>query len=321
MKLEFLSPIAALLLLGVVAPLLAFVWVERRAHRLRAALGLDDPGLGPKLPIIGAVVAIPLLLSIALAQPVIRYTGAHAVRSDVEVYYVFDVSRSMAAAESPNSKTRFAQAIETAERVHQRIPNLPSGVATLTDRVLPSLFPTGNDEVFTATVEDALAIGQPPPRGYDDVGTLFAAVDTFASGTFFRPTTTHRVVIIFTDGESRPFDTAGLRESLASGPPVTFVVVRIWNSHDRVWVRGTPVRDYRPDRASELRTAELVRATSGLEATPGDVGRIASAVRRAAGSGPELEQGELLHVVGLGRWFALACLVPLGYLLWRRNLG
>lgn len=191
----------------------------------------------------------------------------------------------------------------------------------MTDRVVPSLFPTGNDEVFTASVEDALTIGQPPPRGYDKVGTLFAAVDTFASDTFFARSVKHRVAIVLTDGESRPFDVADVRQELAGGPPVTFVIVRIWSSRDRVWLGKTPAADYRADPASERRTEDLARATGGEIFPPDNVDGIVGAVRKAVGSGPVVERGQLLRVVGLGRWFALAAVFPLGYLLWRRNLG
>lgn len=321
MRLEFLSPLGALFVLAALVPLGALVWVERRSERLRAILGLDDSGLQTKLPIVASLVAIPLLLSVALAQPVVRYTGEHRVRTDAEAYYVFDVSRSMTAAASPESPRRFDRAVDVAKRLHQRLADIPSGVATLTDRVVPSLFPTGNDEVFTATVEDALAVGQPPPRGYDDVGTLFAAVDTFASGTFFSPSAEHRVAIVLTDGESRPFDVPLLKETLAAGPPVSFVVLRFGSDRDRVWAGGTPVRDYRPERTAEQRTADLVGATNGTEVSSGNIDGVVRAVRDAVGRGPQVEGGQLLRVIGLGTWFALASLVPLGYLLWRRNLS
>jgi len=234
-SLELLSPFGALFVLAAALPLAAFAWVERRSSVLRSALGLDDPGWRPKLPVVVSVVAIPVLLAVALAQPVIRYTGVHRVRTDAEAFYVFDVSRSMSASRSPESPERFDQALAVAERAHQQLANIPSGIATLTDRVVPSLFPTGNDEVFTASLEDALTIGQPPPRGYDDVGTLFEAVDTLASGTFFSPAAKHRVAIVLTDGESRPFDPALLREALAAGPNVDFVVMRVGGPRDRVW--------------------------------------------------------------------------------------
>ena len=321
MKLELLSPLGGLLVLGVVLPLAAFLFVERRVQALRVILGLERPGTRSRLPIVACLIAIPALLAVALMQPVLRFTGAHSVRTDAEAFYVFDVSRSMNAAPSAGGTRRIERAIDTAEQVHRRLASIPSGVATMTDRVLPSVFPTGNDEVFTASLEDGLTIGQPPPRGYDRVGTLFAAVDTLASGTFYSSTVEHRVAIVLTDGESRPFDVNDLRQTLAAGPPVDFVIVRIWSSRDRVWVGDTSVADYSPDPTGEQRTEELARATGGEIFSPGDIDGIVDAVRSAVGSGPEVERGQLLRVVGLGQWLALAALLPLGYLLWRRNLG
>jgi hypothetical protein len=321
MKLEFLSPLGGLLILGVAAPLVAMLFIERRSQHVRAILGLEQPSLRSRLSILACLVVIPAFLAVTLSQPVLRFTGAHAVRTDAEAFYVFDVSRSMSAAPTAGGIRRFERAVEVAERAHQRLASIPSGVATMTDRVVPSLFPTGNDEVFTASVEDALTLGQPPPRGYDKVGTLFASVDTFASGTFFASNTKHRVAIVLTDGESRPFDVADLRQTLAAGPPVAFMIVRIWGSRDRVWIGKTPATDYRADPTSERRTEDLARATGGRVFSPDDIDGIVGAVRKEVGSGPVVERGQLLRVVGLGRWFAFAALIPLGYLLWRRNLG
>jgi hypothetical protein len=318
---ELLSPLGGLLVLGVLLPLAAFAFIERRADRLRALLGLERPELNARLPIVGCLVAVPVLLAVALAQPVVRYTGAHQVRTDAEAFYIFDVTRSMAAAPSRGAPRRFDRAIDVAERVHQRLASIPSGVATLTDRVVPSVFPTGNDEVFTAALEDALAIGQPPPRGYERTGTLFAALDTLASGTFYSPTARRRVAIVLTDGESRPFDVRDLRQTLAAGPRVRFTIVRVGSSHDRVWLDKTPDPNFKADPSSQRRTEDLARATGGEVFSPNDTDGIVKSVRDAVGSGPRVERGQLLHVVGLGRWFALAALLPLGYILWRRNLG
>ena len=66
------------------------------------------------------------------------------------------------------------------------------------------------------------------------------------------------------------------------------------------------MRDYRPDPAAEKRTEALVRATGGAEASPGNTDALVRAVRSATGSGPQVEQGRLLRVLGLAPWLALA---------------
>jgi hypothetical protein len=167
----------------------------------------------------------------------------------------------------------------------------------MTDRVVPHLFPTPNDEVFTGTLEQSMRVGSPPAGGFDPVGTLFASLDTLAGTNFFGPGVERRLAVVLTDGESREFDVAALREALAVGPPTRFVVVRFWREHERVWDGNVPERDYRADPDGAIRAA-----------------------RQAVGRGPVVAKGETLDVVALGRWFALAALLPLGFLLWRRNL-
>lgn len=320
MRVEFLSPLGGLLALGALLPLVALLVVETRARRLRAFLGLANPTRRTRAAGIAATVAVPILLGVGAAQPVIRFSDVHRVRTDAEAYYIFDVTNSMEAAGSPGGRTRFERAVAAAEQLHQQLSEVPSGIATLTDRVLPSLLPTGNDEVFTATLEDALRVGRPPPRGFGEVGTLFAAVDTLASGTFYGSEAKYRIAIVLTDGESRPFDVADLRDTLQRGPSVSFFVLRFWHDDERIWKGNTPNARYRSDPNSEQRVDDLARATGGRQFGEGSVEGLANAVEDALGSGPEVERGQILRVVALGRWAVLAALFPLLFLFWRRNL-
>ena len=70
-------------------------------------------------------------------------------------------------------------------RMRRRLTELPSGVASLTDRVLPHLFPTADEEVFTAAVEQSVGVDRPASRAMDQVTTLFAAFDSMPGDTFF----------------------------------------------------------------------------------------------------------------------------------------
>ena len=53
--------------------------------------------------------------------------------------------------------------------------------------MLPNLFPTIDEEVFTATVEQSVGVDRPTSRAMDEVTTLFAAFDTMAGDNFFGP--------------------------------------------------------------------------------------------------------------------------------------
>lgn len=319
-ELTFLTPEGFLLALGALVAFGGLALNERRARRARAALGLPEPGLRERLPSAVALVLVPGLLAVALAQPVLRLTVTNRVRTDAEAFYVLDVSRSMLASRGPEGRPRFERAQDAADRIHTALRDVPAGVASMTDRVVPHLFPTANDEVFTGTLEQSMRIGSPPPAGYDRQGTHFAALDTLAGTNFFDPGVERRLAVVLTDGESREFDVASLREVLADGPPTRFVIVRFWHEDERVWGGSVPERDYSADPLSERRTAELARATGGEAFEEDELDEAIRAARAAVGRGPVVERGETLDVISLGRWFALAALVPLGFLLWRRNL-
>jgi hypothetical protein len=320
MTVSLLTPLGLLLALGAIMPLAALAVHERRARRLRSALALEQPSLRGHWPTVIALTSVPVLLAIALAQPVLRFTETHRVRTDAEAFYVFDVSRSMLAASRPESPTRFDRAVSAAHRAHASLGQLRSGVATLTDRVLPHLFPTADDEVFTATLEQALTINRPPPRGYQRVGTLFEALDTLAGDNFFRDAAQHRLVILFTDGESRPYVIETLREALAAGPPLDFVVVRFWQPGERIWNGEQPERGYRADPTSGGMVRQLAAVTGARTFEESQVGGAIAAARELVGTGPLRDEGTALRVHPLARWFVLASFVPLALLLWRRNI-
>jgi hypothetical protein len=320
MSLTFLTPLGLLLALGALPPLAALAASVRRARAVRRALGLRQPGIAAHAPAALALAAVPCLLAIAVAQPVLRVSETHRVRADAEAFYVFDVSRSMQAASAPAADTRLERAVGAAKRLHASLRDVRSGVATLTDRVLPNLFPTADEEVFTATVERAVAVNSPPPRGYERVGTLFAALDTLPGTNFFGEDVRHRLVFVLTDGETAPYDTAALRDALEQGRPTRFVVVRFWHADERVWQGEQPERGYRADPRSADMVRQLASVTKARAFEETELRDAATAARRLISTGPLREEGTALRVRAFSRWFVLAAFVPLAMLLWRRNL-
>lgn len=347
MSITLLTPFGLLVALVGVVPVLALVRTRRRAQRARETLRLESHGDQPILAF-GAIVLFATLLAVAVAQPAIRRNDERRIRTDAQAYYVFDTSRSMMASAGPKEPNRLDRAERLALRVRQQLESVPSGIATLTDRVLPDLFPTSDDEVFTATIEQSVGIDRPPPRSVDKVTTLFAAFDTMAGDNFFNPGIKRRLVFFFTDGESAPYDTAALTESFFPGStapvtqrgvpdfqplqgkpkarkrvksiPTRFVVMRLGNTRERIYWKGKALRAYQPDPNSKQIAETFVRAVRGQAFEEGKVDEVVAAARAALGDGPIEASGKTLRVVPLARWFILLSLVPLVGLLWRRNL-
>jgi von Willebrand factor type A domain len=318
-SIDFLTPLGALLALSVVLPLAAFALVERRAARVRFALRLEEPARDSRVPVLLVLASVPALLAVAATQPVIRLSETHRVRLDAQTLYVVDVSRSMLASRSPDGASRFDRARRAALRMNGKLADVPAGVATMTDRVLPNVFPTSDATVFAATIDEALAINSPPPRGTQSVGTHFAALDALAGTNLFSPSARRRVAVILTDGESRTFDAAELRAALATGPPTYFVVLRVGSAGERIWATEAD-RAYRADPASDQTIAQLTRATRAKVFSEGRLDQATRAVRALVGDGPVRRAGETLRTIPLARWVVLAALLPLAFLLWRWNV-
>ena len=85
-----------------------------------------------------------MLVAAAAAQPVIRDRASVSVRSDAEVYLTFDVTRSMLARSTPGGAARLDRALARADTIRRGLEDVPIGVATLTNRMMPLLFPTGD---------------------------------------------------------------------------------------------------------------------------------------------------------------------------------
>jgi hypothetical protein len=162
-----------------------------------------------------AIAVALVMLGVAAAQPASTHASRLRVRTGVEALFVFDTSRSMAASASPRSPTRLARAVATAERLRATIGDVPTGIATLTDRVLPDLLPVAGTESFDAVAAHAVAIESPPPQASAVRATSFAALADIAAGNYFEPTAKRRLVVLLTDGESSPTDAGRLATALA----------------------------------------------------------------------------------------------------------
>jgi hypothetical protein len=318
--LGFASPVGALLALAAVVPLAALLAVRSRARAVRGVLRLPEPDArSRRIPLVALGVAAALL-GLAAAQPVVQRDATRLVRTDAEAWVVLDTTRSMLAQRDPDSRIRLDRAKAAAQAVRDTLPNVPVGIASLTDRVLPHLFPSPDEDVFRATLQRAVGIENPPPQaGLLAQVTRLNAIGAMSRLNFFSPAARRRVIVVMTDGESLPFAADRVAARLSGPPRVGAVFVHVFGEDERVFTRGVPEPGYRPDPTSRTTLQTLARATGSSVYSDADSGAAAAKARELIGEGPTVAEGERRVRYALSPYLAGAAFVPIGLLLWRRE--
>lgn len=320
MDVRFITPLAALFAASALVPLTAYALRARQLQRLREILGLAETGLRAELPLFLALAAVPVLLGVAAAQPVVETTRTVRERTDAQAFVVVDVSRSMLAAVRPEAPTRFERAQAIGLALRAELPDVPFGIASVTDRVLPHLFPTTDSRVFAATLEDSLGIEHPPPGAfYLTIATQLDSLRAFPEQEYFPPSARKRVVVVLTDGETEqpPPDFA---RAFRRKPPVETVFIRLWDAEERIYETGVAEGGYRPDPRSGALLERIADLAGGRVFAEDEKQEALGAVRAALGSGPTVEQTQDSGRLPLMPWVTLAALVPVVVVFLRRNL-
>ena len=320
MSLTILTPLGALLALCVVVPLVALARARRKAASVRDILGVVEPSRRALAVPIAALVAGAALLGLAAAQPVFEWTRDRSVRTDAEAFVVLDVSRSMLAQPNLDSPRRIERAKAAASKLRASLSDVPVGLASLTDRVLPHLFPGTDQEVFAATLERSLGIERPPPRASFATGaTSLNALATLRGLRYFTPKSTKRLAIVLTDGESQPVSNARLGGLFRRSPAIEVVFVQFWDEDERVFSRGVPEPQYIADPSARAALDRLAASTQGAVYSEDQLDAATSKAHDLLASGPSVVEGEKAGQLALAPYLAAAALLPFGLLLWRRD--
>jgi hypothetical protein len=316
---SFLTPFAALFVLAAVIPAAALFLTERRATAVRRALHVRGPGRRALLPVALALVLLPALVAVAAAQPVVVRQQSVSQRADAQAFVLFDTSLSMQASGGPGKPTRLARSKELALRLEHAMPDLPFGVASMTDRSLPNLMPTVDRTLFDRTVEQAIAIDRPPPsQTHQGRATTFDALAPVVQSNFFSPGVQRRLLVVFTDGESAKMSPLLRLEIQRRVAPV---YVHVWAQDERIYhADGKVDPDYTSDPLSTPDLNQLAQLTDGATVSEHDFGRLLNDARDAVGHAQTHTVTSGYARVSLAPWFVLAAVVPLAFLLWRRNL-
>ena len=320
MSVSFLTPWAALVgLLGGLG-VLALLRGRRRSATVAASLGLPSSGRRATVVDLALLAVVAVLVALAAAQPVVARSETTRGREGAEVLVVFDVTRSMLARRAPTEPTRLDRARAVAKRLRNAIPETRVGVASLSDRVLPHLFPTLGANAFAAVVDRAIGIERPPPDRRARRATAFAALGDLGRVAFFRPDSRRRIAVVVSDGETIPVDLETLSDRLRNGH-VSMIFVQVWRRDEAVFDdNGNRDPAYRPDPTSS-RSLRLVAGAVGAPViNEGDTRGLVEAVRARLGGGPLVPQGRQLVSKELAPQTLLVAFVPLALLLYRRNV-
>jgi VWA domain-containing protein len=308
----FLTPVAGAAAAGALLPVAGSVLGGRRVARVREVLRL--PPLRADRVSAGLGASAVALLALAATQPALSRTASARVRTDAAVWVVLDVSRSMDASAAPDAPTRLDRARDAAVRIRAGLGGVPVGLAVMTDRVVPLLFPTGDEAVFTAAVHQAVRSEVPPPLELAPTATTFDSLGALGTQGYFTTAQRHRSVVVLTDAESEPFDPAAVAAGLGDA---SLLLVRFWSAAERVYDGTRPEAAYRPDPTSSALARQLADATGGRVVSAGGA---AGAVRNELGSGRTAPAPGEPRRTPLAPWVALASALPLAALLRRRLL-
>jgi hypothetical protein len=300
--------------------LAAFAVGERRARRARAVLRLR-PRSTPSLVVdVAALAVLGALISIAAAQPVVSSIDTSKGRADAEVVMIFDITRSMLAQSGQSGTNRLERSRALAKEIRLRIPDVKVGVASVTDRVLPHLFPSLSPHAFSTTTERAIGIERPPPDRRARVrATALGSLPDVTRLNFFSRGVRRRVAVVFTDGETIPVGLGTLRARFLADPPTSLVFVHVWQSDERVYTASGLTERYRADPSSVETLAQIASAADGSVFTEAQPAPALATIRRLVGTGPEVEQGRELTAKALTPFVVGATFLPLFFLLRRRN--
>jgi hypothetical protein len=317
---DLLTPLGGLVLLAALAPLLVLRSRERHVARLRSVLGLPEPSRRSRALIVAALVGTCALLALAAAQPVIATARTVEERTDAQVFVVLDTSRSMLAAAGADEPTRLDRAEAIAKDVAAELPEIPVGLASMTDRLLPHAFPTTNRRVVDETLDKTLSIESPGPSSY--FSTRATALDTLTDApelNYFPGTTKKRVLVVLTDGETRPV-TTDLAGPFSKKPKIEVLFVRLWDENERIYIAGVPEVGYTPDSTSEAALAGVVEAVDGEVFGEAQASELPGRIRDLVGEGPTATREHEGERRALMPWITLLAVFPLAYVLRRRNL-
>ena len=319
MGVSFLTPLDALFALAAAIPLAALWVAQANVRRIRSLFSLPLVGRRELRSVVGALTLLPMLVGVAAAQPVVVRHRSLGERSDAQAFFVFDTTLSMAARKAPGDPSRLERAVREAAQILPKLGDIPVGVVAMTDRALPELMPTPDQALVLRTLHLSVGINRPPPGEYyrGRVPTL-QSLFPIANSNLYNPGVSHPILLVFTDGEPKPLEST-VGYALARGMPVHPLFVHVWAPGERIYGHGPLDSKFVPDPNSGKVLAQFARLSHGHVFGENQLGDLVRTIRADVGNEPVHTSVLGYARVPLAPWFILAGVVPLAFLIYRRN--
>jgi hypothetical protein len=287
-SLVLLTPRAALIGVAFLLPLVALALRERRSGRVRAELAIEPPRLRRRALRPLALALLALLVASTAAQPAVRETRSEAMRADVQMFLAFDVTRSMLATPAPGHATRFDRSRALAERIHRAFPHVPTGVASVTNRMMPLLFPSDDGRAVPAVIEHGLEILQPPPVSMStarltDLSSLALAADR----AYFDTKERRHALVVFSDLDTETFSLSG-QLAMFRRHRIEPFIIQVAAPGERVFDAARKPEAYLPVASMGV---PAMRAAGWHAYREADLGAAIADMRRYLGNGPTRDTG------------------------------
>jgi hypothetical protein len=309
-SLTLAHPLAALAGLAGLVPLAVALRRLADGRRVRRALGLPTPPRRALLVRPVALVFVFALLGLAAARPTFQHQRERTTRTDVQIVVALDSSRSMLAAAAAGGAERWQRAAAFARRLQAELPGVPIGLSSLTNRLLPYLFPTSDERAYDLVLGAAYGVERPPPAlTLDKWVTVFDPLNEAVTRRFFSPRVQKRILVVLSDAEAHAFDARALLRRLERAG-TTPVVVRFWQPGERIFERGSA--SY---RATQPHALDALRRAGWPAFAESQTGAALRFIRGAVGSGPRARVGYARDDTQLAPFLGLAALAPLLVLL------
>lgn len=129
------------------------------------------------------------------------------------------------------------------------------------------------------------------------------------------------MLVVLTDGETPPLENPGeFASAFRKTPRVETIFVRLWHEDERIYETGVAEVGYRPDPGSGAMLDQIASLIEARVLSEDEGGELPQIVADQVGSGPTISREHEGKRRALMPWITLGAVLPLGFVLRRRNL-